>query len=420
MSCGIMVGFWKRLTLLQRYTLVSAVIAVGLTILLSVVTVRAIESVAIRDEAQVAAELVLRTIAPELRPGDFTGSLGADRRALLDALFHAHGISDRALRIRLWRADGRLLYSNVQEPKAPIVAGVDFKTPDGFERFLKTRRQVESATPGVVRFFVPVQVAGNSKPLAAFEIFYDLAPLHQQLASIRRTVLTAVPLGMLVLYISVYALISTASRRLLSQRADLVVAHLGTYQSLASAIDAKDSNTADHSSNVANLAVRVARALGLRAAQVDEVRICARLHDIGKIGIPDAILMKPGPLDAKEQELMRAHAVRGYEILRSAPLPDDVKLSVRHSHERWDGTGYPDGLVGEAIPLYARIVAVVDAYEAMTSDRPYRKAMPADEAFRRLEREAGGQFDPRVVRLFVWLMRDAGKVETGSSAALSR
>jgi putative nucleotidyltransferase with HDIG domain len=413
-------GFWKRLTLLQRYTLVSAALAVGLTVLLTVVTVRAIESVAIRDEAQVAAELVLRTIAPQLQPSDFTGSLRPDRRALLDALFHAHGISDRALRIRLWRADGRLLYSNIQEPKTPVVAGADFKTPDGFEKFLKARRQVESATPGVVRFFVPVQVEGNPKPLAAFEIFYDLARLREQLRHIRGTVLTAVPLGMLVLYVSVYALISTASRRLLSQHADLVVSYLGTYQSLASAIDAKDSYTADHSSNVANLAVRVARAWGLRAAQVDEVRICARLHDIGKIGVPDAILMKPGPLNAEELELIRTHAVRGYEILRSAPLPDDVKLSVRHSHERWDGTGYPDGLAGEAIPLLARIVAVVDAYEAMTSDRPYRKALPADEAFRRLDREAGGQFDPRIVRLFVWLMRNAGKLETGSSAALSR
>jgi len=415
-----MVGFWKRLTLLQRYTLVSAALAVGLTVLLSVVTVRAIESVAIRDEASVAAELVLRTIAPELQPDDFTGTLRADRRTLLDALFHAHGISDRALRIRLWRADGRLLYSNIQEPTAPVVAGADFKTPDGFEMFLKNRRQVESATPSVVRFFVPVQVEGNPKPLAAFEIFYDLAPLRQQLGHIRRTVLTAVPLGMLVLYVSVYALISTASRRLLSQQADLVVAHLGTYQSLASAIDAKDSHMADHSTNVADLAVRVARALGLRATEIDEVRITARLHDVGKIGVPDAILMKPGPLNEEEREQMRTHAVGGYEILRSAPLPDDVKLSVRHSHERWDGTGYPDGLASEAIPLYARIVAVVDAYDAMTNDRPYRKALPVDEAFRRLEREAGGQFDPRVVRLFIWLMRDAGKFETRSSAALSR
>src|SRR5712692_5221790 len=415
-----MVGFWKRLTLLQRYTLVSAALAVGLTVLLSVVTVRAIESVAIWVEATVAAELVLRTIAPELQPDDFTGTLRADRRTLLDALFHAHGISDRALRIRLWRADGRLLYSNIQEPTAPVVAGADFKTPDGFEMFLKNRRQVESATPGVVRFFVPVQVEGNSKPLAAFEILYELAPLRQQLGHIRRTVLTDVTLGMLVLYVSVYALISTASRRLLSQQADLVVAHLGTYQSLASAIDAKDSHMADHSTNVADLAVRVARALGLRATEIDEVRITARLHDVGKIGVPDAILMKPGPHNEEEREQMRTHAVGGYEILRSAPLPDDVKLSVRHSHERWDGTGYPDGLASEAIPLYARIVAVVDAYDAMTNDRPYRKALPVDEAFRRLEREAGGQFDPRVVRLFIWLIRDAGKFETRSSAALSR
>ncbi len=326
-----MVRLWSRLTLLQRFTLASAGIAVGLAVVLSAVTVQAIESFAIKDEAQVAAELVLRAISPQLRPADFKGTLPEDRRTLLDALFRAHGISDRALRIRLWRADGRLLYSNLPVPAAEEATGADLTTQNGFAAFLENRGRVESATPGVIRFFVPVQVAGNPKPLAAFEIFYDLTHLHQQLQHTRRTVWTAVPTGLFVLYASVFVLVRRASQRLLKQQADLIAAHLGTYQALAGAIDAKDSYTGDHSTNVEGLAAQVARLLKLPADMLDDVRIGARLHDVGKIGVPDVILMKPGPLTPEEWKVMRTHTEQGFEILRKAPLSERVKQAVPHS-----------------------------------------------------------------------------------------
>lgn len=406
-----MVSVWNRLTLLQRFTFASAVIAIALAVVLSVVTVRAIESFAVKDEAQVAAELVLRAIAPQLRPGDFSGPLAAERRVLLDSLFRAHGISDRALRIRLWRGQGDLLYSNVPEPEGLRIAGAELAGAQGYAAFFEAHRRLEATAPNVVRFFVPVQVEGDPTPLGAFEIFYDLTDLYQQLAYVRRAVWTAVPAGIAILYASVFVLVRRASRRLLKQQADLVAAHLGTYQALASAIDAKDSYTGDHSSRVAELAVQIARRVGLPEHMMDEVRMGARLHDLGKIGVPDRILMKPGPLDPDEMAQMRTHAEGGYQILNRAPLAEGVKLAVRHSHERWDGQGYPEGRSGDHIPLLARIVSVVDAFEAMTSDRPYRKALPVEEALRRLEQGAGTQFDARVVEVFVALMR---QVEAGS------
>lgn len=416
-----MVRAWSRLTLLQRFTIASAAIAVGLAVVLSAVTVQAIESFAIQDEAQVAAELVLRAISPQLRPADFRGTLPQDRRTFLDALFRAHGISDRALRIRLWKADGVLLYSNLPEPEGTRTIGADLTTQNGFAAFLESRGRVESTTAGVVRFFVPVQVAGDPKPLAAFEIFYDLTHLQQQLRHTRRTVWTAVPAGLFVLYASVFVLVRRASQRLLKQQADLIAAHLGTYQALASAIDAKDSYTGDHSTNVEGLAARVARILKVPEELMDDVRIGARLHDVGKIGVPDAILMKPGPLTPDEWKLMRTHTEQGFEILRKAPLSERVKQAVLHSHERWDGKGYPEGLAGEAIPVIARIVTVVDAYEAMTSDRPYRKALQVEEALARVERDAGSHFDPRVAAVFVKLIRDTGgRASPGAQAAASR
>ena len=411
-----MATHWSRLTLLQRFTIVSAALALGIAVLLSTVTVRAIESTAVKDEAQVAAEVVLQTISRELRPADFKGTLPPARWKVLDALFRAHGISDRLLRIRLWRADGRLLYSNVPESVPPKIAGVDFTTENGFAEFLERRGYLDAAGPDVARFFVPVVVTGERKPLGAFEIFYDLTHLNVQLRNTRRTVWIAVPLGFLVLYASVFVLVRRASRRLMKQQADLIQAHLGTYQSLASAIDAKDSYTGNHSTTVSDNAAQLAQALRLSPEIVEETRIAARLHDLGKIGIPDAILMKPGALTPEEFAIMRKHADHGFEILRRAPLSKNIKLAVLYSHERWDGKGYPIGLSAEAIPIIARIISVADAYEAMTSDRPYRKALPVEEAIRRLEQGAGSQFDPNVARVFIQMVRAVKKPEDASLA----
>lgn len=399
-----MVRIWSRFTLLQRFTLTSALIAVGLAVLLSAITVQAIQAFAVKDEAQVAAELVLRSFAPQLRPEDFDGALPAERRALFDALFRAHGISDKILRVRLWRADGRLLYSNAPESEGLRTVTADLTTPAGYRRFVQARQGVEEDLPGVGRFFVPVKVAEDPHTLGAFEIFYDLALLRQRLATTRRAIWTAVPLGLFVLYASVFVLVRRTSRQLLKQQADLIAALLGTYHALASAIDTKDSYTGDHSTKVADLAVEVGRALRLPAEMIDEIRMGARLHDLGKIGVPDAILMKPGPLSPDEQAVMRRHAEAGFSILQQAPLSDYVRQAVRHTHERWDGRGYPDGLRGDAIPLLARIIGVADAYEAMTSDRPYRRGMSSQTAIRRLRADAGSHFDPVIVDVFITLL----------------
>jgi HD-GYP domain-containing protein (c-di-GMP phosphodiesterase class II) len=152
---------------------------------------------------------------------------------------------------------------------------------------------------------------------------------------------------------------------------------------------------------VARLAVAVGRRLGMSAEELDELRRAAELHDVGKVAIPDAILNKPGKLDDTEWEFMRQHTILGERILSAAPALRPVARIVRSSHERWDGAGYPDGLGRESIPLAARIVAVCDAYEAITSDRCYRKARSFDEARAELLAAAGSQFDPTVVELFL-------------------
>ena len=156
----------------------------------------------------------------------------------------------------------------------------------------------------------------------------------------------------------------------------------------------------DHVHGVAELAVSIGEQLALLPEELEDLRQAAELHDMGKVAIPDAILDKPGPLNDDEWEFMRRHTIIGERILQAAPALERVAAIVRSTHERMDGTGYPDQLIGDAIPLAARIVLVCDAYEAMTADRSYRKAMSAEVAIEELERCAGTQFDPRVVVAF--------------------
>jgi len=180
-----------------------------------------------------------------------------------------------------------------------------------------------------------------------------------------------------------------------------------TVTSLAFAIDAKDHYTQGHSQKVATYARMIAQALGMSPSQVEEVRLAALLHDIGKVGIPEAILNKSGPLDAREWETMKTHTDLGAKILEPLQAMSRIRLMVRHHHEFYDGSGYPDRLEGEQIPHGARLISIADAYDTITSARAYKKPRTPEDAFAELERCAANQFDPDMVRVFVETMRRA-------------
>ncbi|MDQ3993050.1 MAG: diguanylate cyclase [Actinomycetota bacterium] len=165
---------------------------------------------------------------------------------------------------------------------------------------------------------------------------------------------------------------------------------------LARAVDARDAYTGSHSERVADLAARLARRLGFDAQQIELTRLAGRLHDLGKLGIPEEILRKPGPLTQTERRVLERHPLIGYRMLDSLPGDPVAECVLRH-HERWDGTGYPSGMPAERIPLSARVIFVADAYDAMTSDRVYRARLTEAEALAELDRCAGSQFDPAVV-----------------------
>lgn len=181
--------------------------------------------------------------------------------------------------------------------------------------------------------------------------------------------------------------------------AEMADLHFQTVRSLALAIDARDGTTHAHLRRVQVYAREVGRELGLSAQELSAIEAASLLHDIGKLAIPDSILSKPGKLTAEEFEIMKRHPVIGAEILEGVPFPYPVAPIVRSHHEKWNGTGYPDGLQGEQIPAGARIIAAVDCLDALASDRQYRRALPLDEAMRKVALESGAAFDPRVVEI---------------------
>jgi HD-GYP domain-containing protein (c-di-GMP phosphodiesterase class II) len=178
-------------------------------------------------------------------------------------------------------------------------------------------------------------------------------------------------------------------------------AYLETITALARAVEARDRYTGWHVERVRSYSLEIGTALGLAGDALRQLEFGAVLHDVGKIGVPDAVLGKPGPLDADEWRAMRQHPEIGRRLLEAVSFLAPAIDAVAHHHERWDGMGYPAGLAGQAVPLAGRIVAVGDAFDAMTSDRPYRAGLPVEAALAEIERGRGTQFDPQIAAAFL-------------------
>jgi len=198
---------------------------------------------------------------------------------------------------------------------------------------------------------------------------------------------------------------------------DLELSYDTTLRALMAALDTKDAATEGHSERVSRLTGAVAREMGLPENRMLDIERGALLHDVGKIGVPDSILRKPSSLTRKEWEAMQKHPLLAGLIVSKVDFLEGALPILLYHHERYDGSGYPFGLIGDKIPLEARIFAVVDAYDAITSDRPYRKGVSPEEALREIRANAGIQFDPQVVDAFVTVIRRLLIVEEDTQAA---
>ena len=259
-----------------------------------------------------------------------------------------------------------------------------------------------------------VPVTQNGQIVGAVVVWRDMETTDAAMMRIQMT-LTAIILGAIaLLWLILRGVYGRSSKRIVQQAKALESALVerdrtydATLTALASALDVRDTETGGHSDRVLRYMELVIGAMGISGEQTAFLRRGALLHDIGKIGVPDNILRKPAALSDAEWQTMRRHPEFGARIIAGIPFLQDVSQIVRHHHERWDGKGYPDRLAGEAIPLGARIFAVADSFDAMTSDRPYRRAMSVEEACDEIARCRATQFDPTVVDAFMTITRDS-------------
>jgi len=397
-------------TLLRRFTVLSLGTTLVISAIFGVITSHFVEDFALRRQVHATADHVLEFAGARLLKQDLLLPPLA-KKPRLDRTMRALVGTAGIVHLTVWNRQGTVMFRD--DPKWPD--GTVPQSPQ-FPHALAGQlqwRQIDSSGLPRLEVFIPVLVAGSSRPIAIYQVLYDSTALAPALARLKWSVEMSVVLGVLSLYAVLFSIVRKASRDLERHQSLLRRNFVGMIQSLINALDARDMATAHHSSRVAEMAVAIARVMALSATEIREIEVAAFLHDVGKIGIRDDVLAKRGPLNAEEKAIMQRHAEFGYEILSPVPLTDGIKLGVRHSHERWDGQGYPDGLAGEQIPLAARIVAVADAYEALTNNRPYRIAQSAQTAIEELRRCSGSQFDPQVVRAFLQVWYQGKAIEAG-------
>ncbi|MDX6511603.1 MAG: hypothetical protein QOE36_1107 [Gaiellaceae bacterium] len=348
------------------------------------------------------------------------------------------------LTVKVWRADGVLAWTNRGRDRigrrfslnAELAEVIDEKrTVGGIHHPSKGENLVESklGLDHLLEVYAPIE-SNDGRALGAYEIYANPSRLESFVASRQHLIWLVIGAVFLALYAALALLVRGTSNFLRSQTEtlrqrskalmesyrQLEESSLEAIEALNATVEAKDPYTAGHSIRVQAISLAIGRQLGLDPARLGVLRHAALFHDLGKLAVRDAVLLKPGRLTAEEYEQIKRHSADGAEIVaRLGRLREAVPL-IRHHHERWDGTGYPDALVGEETPLEAAVIGLADAWDAMTTDRPYQAALSLDAATDQVRGGRGTQFAPAVVDAFFVAFRRQPSVFTppGQSTAL--
>jgi hypothetical protein len=347
-----------------------------------------------REAAEIDYELTsVRRVSAELAgPLDGLADTGRLNAALEDRFRRADADArhiDAVAGLRIYRADGQPVY-----PQTAAPASIDVG------RALAADHAVPVDSGPKLAVYVPY----HAHRAQVYVIAVDFVSVQLHATARRGQVFSIAGIVSAVAGVSLVILAAGASQEFERRRREAQAAFFGALNFMAEAIDLRDPYTAGHSRRVAVYSRQLADAIDLPESEAEIVESGALLHDIGKIGVPDAVLFKPGPLDVPERQAIALHPLLGARLLAGVSSMGGVVSCVLHHHERIDGDGYPQGLRGEAIPLSARLVAIADSFDAMTTDRPYRRAMPVEDALSELLRVAGTQLDEHLVRTFVDLV----------------
>lgn len=390
------IGFVARFAAL----LLVAVIAVSTTLsyLFARSHLDALRSDLIANAAGQASATLQPALDKYAHSGHFTES---DRRGVDLAVRNVQNFQSLIRDVRLYRPDGR--------PLDPILAsneGAFVKRAIDEQNIIQGPQQSIEGED-VLPVFVPLASSSSGTYLAVAAIDVSLGELNAQTGSETKFVVLATLAACALIFVSLLTLAIAAQRELNKRRRQADTTFLQTMEGLAAIVDQRDPYTAGHSQRVSEYSVLIAREMKLSNQDVEHVRWGALLHDLGKIAVPDAVLLKNGPLDAQERAIISQHPTIAKQILGPVEAMAPIVPCVLHHHERWDGGGYPDGLRGEAIPFLSRVIAVADTFDAMTTDRPYRTGLTIEETRKRLHDGAGVQWERRCIDAALALI-DAG------------
>lgn len=289
-----------------------------------------------------------------------------------------------------------------KQPFSLIISDIKMPEMDGIELLKRVKATNPKMMVIMITAFPDIDLAVEAMRLGAYDFIIKPADLDLVILSVKR----ALEKKRLEEEITAYRshlerLVEERTAKLQQAYRILKKAHLDSVKVLAEAIDAKDPYTRGHSDRVTRMSLKIAFQYGFTEERLESLEYGALLHDIGKIGIKDEVLQKPGALSSEEYQYIQEHPLVGVKIVEGLDFFKDKIPMIRHHHEHFDGCGYPDGLVGETIPLEARIIAVPDAFDAMTSARPHREMMPLQDVLMELEKCKGTQFDPEVLEIFL-------------------
>ena len=417
-------AIWRWLTgyaFVWQFTLAFAVfslVLVGVTgFCLSRYLAYSVEDSEIDDAAEQAQGQVSRLIITHLSPGQVMAPLTGEHYAEFDSFVQGEIISAKTIRVRLWGQGGTLLYSSDSPGQIGQSFPLDRRLADAFSGSTASHvagnpddlggpASVDSRS--VLAVYTPLAFEGGAGVAAALEVHEAYAPIADRIEGSQTVIYVAVAGAMGLLYAGLLAvagrssaIVSRQRRQLMLRGEELKRSHDSLLQVLAAALDLRDQATKGHSLRLARLALAVGTELGFSDEELSHLEQAAMLHDMTKLELPKAILNKAGPLTDDEWQKIQRHPELGYDMVSNAPFLRQAGEIILCHHERYDGGGYPRGLKGEEIPLTARVFAVADGYGAMTSDRPYRKAVSHAAAVREIRGSAGTQFDPRVVDAFL-------------------
>jgi putative nucleotidyltransferase with HDIG domain len=406
--------------LLWTFVLLSAVVLAGGCLILSALLTSAVRSQALDDSKLSLTQYANGVLAPRivygtsLRVGDSATSIVnrdlAERPDILS--------------VKVWRIDGTLAWANLAPERIgeqfPIGADLRevFEAKEATAEFSSLGEEEDAVEAAmlpndVIEVYAPL-FAGQHEVIGAYEIYADAAPLEASIAGRKRAIWIASSALFALLWVLLMLLARNASGMLRRQTTALrersaalsesyrllEESSLEAIESLNATVEAKDPYTAGHSLRVQRISLSIAQELGVSPEELDAVGFGGLFHDIGKIAIPDVLLTKPANLSDDEYELMKRHSSEGARIVSKFGRLRECVPIIRHHHERWDGAGYPDRLAGEDIPLLATVVGFADAWDAMTIERPYQRALRFDEALAEVRDNRGTQFSPHVVDAF--------------------